>query len=681
MSKTATKILGALLLTCLAATSAFATIYPPGPGGACPDSVTPYQVQNIAAPCHPATGDTLKGIGGIITGMDTKSTTYGFYVQWSATGTPNPWTGQQIYTQGVNTNITPFNFQRGDSVVVEFGYLQYYSNGTEVTTYTPAANCLIRKVSSGNPLPPFKVGTANYFSRMASNANAPQWEGCLVRVPGPLRVARNVGLYSTQFLLVDNVACPPTAVGPCDTVYVETTTLCNPSLGALPLGKIVQSVQGVWEVFGSDWEIKLRDASDLEAALPPALVDAYPVADDTIRVTFDRPVTQASAENIANYSLSSYGTILSATLESNGTAVDVAIDNGLGHGATVKETITVSGVIAVASGLPQAGGESRTFFNGVVPITMIQAPDPAGLIASPCLDRSAFAGTGSATGSRITFRGVCTAPYTAANIYYVQQAGATTRGGIACYAPLVPMIRGHQYLFVSNIQEYYEETEAYGCGYMRDEGPVALPAPINQTIAVLADTTCDSGQTITNGREYEGMLVKLDYVKVANCSACSPGYGFDVAGPNPAFTDTIHVTDKSSAMYTMTPDSMMVMDVTGVLSFSFGTFVVLPRDDNDFVTHGLNVGVPPSSPSKVTFSVTPNPARTALVSFALPKQSDVDLSVYDLAGRKVASLFNGVLPAGSHSREWNGAGAGAGVYFVRLRVGSEIYNLRTISLK
>ena len=39
------------------------------------------------------------------------------------------------------------------------------------------------------------------------------------------------------------------------------------------------------------------------------------------------------------------------------------------------------------------------------------------------------------------------------------------------------------------------------------------------------------------------------------------------------------------------------------------------------------------------------------------------------------------MPAGQYTRDWNGAGAGAGVYFVRLRVGSETYNLRTISLK
>jgi len=69
------------------------------------------------------------------------------------------------------------------------------------------------------------------------------------------------------------------------------------------------------------------------------------------------------------------------------------------------------------------------------------------------------------------------------------------------------------------------------------------------------------------------------------------------------------------------------------------------------------------------------------VRFALPKQADVDLSVFDLSGRKVATLVKGSLAARSYEYKWDGRGVGAGVYFVRLRVGSEMYNLRTVSLK
>jgi len=63
----------------------------------------------------------------------------------------------------------------------------------------------------------------------------------------------------------------------------------------------------------------------------------------------------------------------------------------------------------------------------------------------------------------------------------------------------------------------------------------------------------------------------------------------------------------------------------------------------------------------------PNPlTRTTSIAFSLPKSGSVDLAVYDIAGRKVATLAQGTMPAGSHEVSWNGAKAPAGVYLYRL---------------
>jgi flagellar hook assembly protein FlgD len=52
-----------------------------------------------------------------------------------------------------------------------------------------------------------------------------------------------------------------------------------------------------------------------------------------------------------------------------------------------------------------------------------------------------------------------------------------------------------------------------------------------------------------------------------------------------------------------------------------------------------------------------------------------DVSVYDVAGRRVAILHTGALDAGVHRLTWSGPGAGAtgthpgaGIYFVRAMV-------------
>jgi choice-of-anchor B domain-containing protein len=73
----------------------------------------------------------------------------------------------------------------------------------------------------------------------------------------------------------------------------------------------------------------------------------------------------------------------------------------------------------------------------------------------------------------------------------------------------------------------------------------------------------------------------------------------------------------------------------------------------------------------------PNPFRageTARVSFALPEKGRVVAGVYDVGGRFVAKLVDGVLEAGPHGLAWNGLAAGrpapAGVYFLRLETAS-----------
>ncbi len=73
----------------------------------------------------------------------------------------------------------------------------------------------------------------------------------------------------------------------------------------------------------------------------------------------------------------------------------------------------------------------------------------------------------------------------------------------------------------------------------------------------------------------------------------------------------------------------------------------------------------------------PNPAPgQATLAFALPQPGRVDLEVYDAAGRRIAVLIHGTLPAGVHQVTWNGQDAAgrpvaSGVYFVRLRQGRQ----------
>ena len=79
---------------------------------------------------------------------------------------------------------------------------------------------------------------------------------------------------------------------------------------------------------------------------------------------------------------------------------------------------------------------------------------------------------------------------------------------------------------------------------------------------------------------------------------------------------------------------------------------------------------------------SPNPFRASTrVRFTLSQRSHVKLSVFDVAGREVATLANGSWEAGSHSVTWtgmtdSGERARRGVYFVHMASGREFRSVR-----
>jgi hypothetical protein len=84
---------------------------------------------------------------------------------------------------------------------------------------------------------------------------------------------------------------------------------------------------------------------------------------------------------------------------------------------------------------------------------------------------------------------------------------------------------------------------------------------------------------------------------------------------------------------------------------------------------------------------TPNPFRggTAL-HFGLSRAGEVRLELFDVGGRRVRTLANGMHSPGSHTVPWDGRDdgghvAGAGIYFVRLVTPAGTYRTRLVSLQ
>jgi serine protease len=75
----------------------------------------------------------------------------------------------------------------------------------------------------------------------------------------------------------------------------------------------------------------------------------------------------------------------------------------------------------------------------------------------------------------------------------------------------------------------------------------------------------------------------------------------------------------------------------------------------------------------------PQPATDAVaLSFTLPEDGRVELVVYDLAGRRVATVLDAEVTAGRHEAAWDCSGASPGVYLVRLSATSGALTERVV---
>lgn len=78
----------------------------------------------------------------------------------------------------------------------------------------------------------------------------------------------------------------------------------------------------------------------------------------------------------------------------------------------------------------------------------------------------------------------------------------------------------------------------------------------------------------------------------------------------------------------------------------------------------------------------PNPFNpTTTFSYALADESNVSLEVYNLMGRKVATVFEGHQEAGYRTVQWNAGDYSSGVYFYKLTVDDQVFTKRMTLLK
>lgn len=181
--------------------------------------------------------------------------------------------------------------------------------------------------------------------------------------------------------------------------------------------------------------------------------------------------------------------------------------------------------------------------------------------------------------------------------------------------------------------------------------------------------TTDVLQNFAIAEAHEGMLLRFEDVTITNNDEGFGEWSFSSDGTT---DNAIKADDASSEVSSsFASETFMNGDVVsyiqGLQSFTFSEYKIFPGTDSDI--GDINVGVEDvvEVDGFVLSQNYPNPfaAKTSIV-VTTPTSGDVELAVFDVLGRRVATILNDALPAGEHVVEFDRAGLASGLYMYRL---------------
>ena len=118
------------------------------------------------------------------------------------------------------------------------------------------------------------------------------------------------------------------------------------------------------------------------------------------------------------------------------------------------------------------------------------------------------------------------------------------------------------------------------------------------------------------------------------------------------------------------PDGFSIGFITNKISIYYSDIVNVSNENNSGIS---------------SFSLSqnyPNPFNpTTIIKYEIPKASFVKIKVFDILGKEVATLVNGIQEAGNHKVQFNSSNLSSGIYFYRLTSGNFTQIKKMILLK
>lgn len=213
-----------------------------------------------------------------------------------------------------------------------------------------------------------------------------------------------------------------------------------------------------------------------------------------------------------------------------------------------------------------------------------------------------------------------------------------------------------------------KKTSTQGCGSCHSQG-TSITGVITGPDSVIAGQTYTFTLTLTTtgGSGKYG----VDIAAKTGTLAVISGQGLKVSG-----TELV----QSSAITWVSPKAITFSYTAPAVTGTDTLYATVDRGYSGAWNWAPNKGIKVYSATgiisneiPVKFSLSqnfPNPFNpTTTISFDIPKSEFVNLSVYDLSGKKVDELVNSNLQAGKYSTLWNASKLSSGVYFYKIQAG------------
>jgi beta-lactamase superfamily II metal-dependent hydrolase len=206
--------------------------------------------------------------------------------------------------------------------------------------------------------------------------------------------------------------------------------------------------------------------------------------------------------------------------------------------------------------------------------------------------------------------------------------------------------------------------------------PISVPIAGNASVTATSVDVQAPAVTLTApvGGELwmEGTLQTIGWTATDNAAVDSVNVDWSLLGPGGPWTPIAHAIANSGSYGWLVPSQTSDAALIRVTAFDHALNAGSATSDSVFFVVSSVTGVEGNGPAVLALAhPQPNPSfGPTLLKFSLPQTAGVRLEILDIGGRSVWRE-EGVFPAGSTTRRWDGATSsggrmGAGLYFVRL---------------